>query len=116
MTKETLEEAAKNKYPIENTGAMFMPNRHEVSNIFRQEGFIDGANWQAERISLMEIELNHTKTLLESCEKALEDRDKKADTMYSEEDMREAFNVARHVGRENIAYEFDEWFNKHKKK
>ena len=50
MKEETLEEAAKNKYPIENTGAMFMPNRHEVSNIFRQEGFIEGANWQAERM------------------------------------------------------------------
>lgn len=41
------------------------------------------AEWQPERISLMEIELNHTKTLLESCEKALEDRDKKADKMDS---------------------------------
>ncbi len=36
--------------------------------------------------------------------------------MYSEEDLKEAFNVARHIGKENIAYEFDEWFNKHKKK
>ncbi len=48
--QETLEEAAKNKYPIENTGSMFMPNRHEVSNIFRQEGFIKGAKRQAERM------------------------------------------------------------------
>ena len=31
------------KYPIENTGAMFMPNRHEVTNIYKQEGFIEGA-------------------------------------------------------------------------
>ena len=29
---------------------MFMPNRHEVTNIYRQEGFIAGANWQAERM------------------------------------------------------------------
>ena len=50
MKKETLEDAAKNKYPIENTGAMFMPNLHEVSNIFRQEVFIEGAKWQAERM------------------------------------------------------------------
>jgi hypothetical protein len=50
MKQETLEEAAENKYPIENTGSMFMPNRHEVSNIFRQEGFIKGAKWQAERM------------------------------------------------------------------
>ena len=47
---ETLEDAAKNKYPIENTGAMFMPNRHEVTNIYKQEAFIDGAKWQAERM------------------------------------------------------------------
>jgi hypothetical protein len=49
MSKE-LEEAAENKYRIENTGAMFMPNRHEVTNIYKQEGFIDGAKWQAERM------------------------------------------------------------------
>ena len=47
---ETLEDAAKNKYPIENTGAMFMPNRHEVTNIYKQEAFIDGAKWQQERM------------------------------------------------------------------
>ena len=39
-----------------------------------------------------------------------------SERMYSEEDLREAFNVARHIGRKNIAYEFDEWFNRHKKK
>jgi hypothetical protein len=47
---ETLEDAAKNKYPIENTGAMFMPNRHDVNKIYRQEGFIAGAQWQQERM------------------------------------------------------------------
>ncbi len=50
MDKETLEEAAENKYRVENTGAMFMPNRHEVTNIYKQEAFIDGANWQQERM------------------------------------------------------------------
>jgi hypothetical protein len=45
----------------------------------------------------MEIELNHTKTLLASCEKALEDRDKKAERRYSEEDMRLAINKARDI-------------------
>jgi hypothetical protein len=39
-----------------------------------------------------------------------------AERMYSEEDLREVFNVARHIGQKNIAYEFDEWFDKHKKK
>jgi hypothetical protein len=39
------------------------------------------------RIGLMEIELNHTKTLLASCEKALENRDNQAKKMYSEEEV-----------------------------
>ena len=110
MKKETLEEVANRIYEPN------LNRQGEDSEYFERAAFIAGAKYQAERISLMEIELNHTKTLLESCEKALEDRDKKAENMYSDEDMREAFNVARHVGRENIAYEFDEWFNKHKKK
>ena len=38
-----LDELVESRYPIENTGAMFMPNRHEVTNIYRQEGFIEGA-------------------------------------------------------------------------
>ena len=37
-----LDEIASQKYLIENTGAMFMPNQHEVNNIFRQEGFKEG--------------------------------------------------------------------------
>ena len=57
-----------------------------------KRGFVDGANWKAQRISLMKIELNHAKTLLESCEKALEDRDKKAQRMYSEDDVDELVN------------------------
>ena len=64
MEEETLEEAAENKYPIENTGAMFMPNRHEVSNIFRQEGFIEGAKWQAERMYSEEEVLKFTQIIL----------------------------------------------------
>ena len=39
-----------------------------------------------------------------------------SERMYSEQDLREAFNCARHIGRNNIAYEFDEWFDRHKKK
>jgi hypothetical protein len=109
MNKETIEEAAERLYPDRLT---FMEQYRKIE----QMSFIAGANYQAERISLMEIELNHTKTLLTSCEKALEDRDKKTERMYSEEDLREAYNVARHIGKNNVAYEFDEWFEKFKKK
>ena len=45
------------------------------------------AKWQQEHYGLMEIELNHTKTLLASFEKALEERDKQQDEFYSEEDI-----------------------------
>jgi hypothetical protein len=38
-------------------------------------------------LGLLEIELNHTKTLLASCEKALKDRDKQSERMYSEEEV-----------------------------
>ena len=37
-----LDELASQKYLIENTGTMFMPNTHEVNNVFRQEGFKAG--------------------------------------------------------------------------
>ena len=37
-----LDELAIQKYLIENTGTMFMPNKHEVNNVFRQEGFKEG--------------------------------------------------------------------------
>jgi hypothetical protein len=62
-------------------------------NICKTDNWIAGAKYQAERIGLMEIELNHTKTLLASCEKALENRDKKAERMYSESDMLQALSL-----------------------
>lgn len=46
---ETLEEAAKELYPTKNT-SMFMPNRHELNNSYKQEAFIEGAVWQQARM------------------------------------------------------------------
>jgi len=46
--QQTLEEAAKRLYPIEYTGRMFMPNRDELNNSYKQEAFIEGAKWQQE--------------------------------------------------------------------
>jgi hypothetical protein len=48
--QETLEEAAERLYPINNTGSMFMPNRDELNNSYKQEAFIEGAKWQQERM------------------------------------------------------------------
>jgi hypothetical protein len=82
--QETLEEAAEFNF------------EKQVSNPYStgtaaytayEKGFELGAKWQQEKMGLMEIELNHIKTLLASCEKALENRDKKAERMYSEEEV-----------------------------
>ena len=82
--QETLEDAAE-KWVFETNGHKWSNNDDTAGDNYGS--FIAGANYQAERISLMEIELNHTKTLLASCEKALEDRDKKAERMYSEQEV-----------------------------
>ena len=39
---DDVEWLAEQKYHVKNTGSMFMPNRHEVTNIYKQEGFIEG--------------------------------------------------------------------------
>ena len=110
MEKEILEEAAEKQW-----GKLAIINDRAAVIAFKA-----GAKWQAERMGLMEIELRHTKTLLTSCEKALEDRDKQAERMYSEEDMKEAFRVGFNVGyndEESPSYlTFEKWFEQFKKK
>jgi hypothetical protein len=49
MIQETLKEAASKLYPIENKGSMFIPNRHELNNSYKQEGFIEGIKSDAAR-------------------------------------------------------------------
>ena len=44
------EEASERLYPIKNTGSMFMPNLDEVNNIYKQEGFMEGAKWVINQI------------------------------------------------------------------
>ena len=79
MKKETIEEAANKIYPNDEYDN---ETYCDLGELYREK-WLEGAKWQAERMGLMEIELNHTKTLLTSCEKALEDRDKQAERMYS---------------------------------
>jgi transposase len=65
---------------------------------------------------LMEIELKNTKRILASLEKALEDRDKQIEKMYSEE---EVYTILVQHTIELFKKEpctLDEWFEKHKKK
>jgi len=76
----------------------------------------DAAKWQQKQNGLMEIELNHTKTLLASCEKALEDRDKQAERMYSEE---EVYDILIKHTEDLLAGKrilLNEWFEQFKKK
>jgi len=40
----SVEKMAEEEYPINRTGSMWMPSRHEVSNMYRQEGYIKGFN------------------------------------------------------------------------
>jgi len=115
MKQETLEEAAEN-YTKDGT-------KHFMEKTNVELGFIAGAKWQAERMGLMEIELRHTKTLLASCEKALEDRDKQAERMYSEEELKSAFKIGFNIGYGSPVSELDlkqqhcdRWFKQFKKK
>jgi hypothetical protein len=50
MNKETLEEAAQRLYPISKGGSMWMPSADDCNKANKQEGFIEGAKWQAERM------------------------------------------------------------------
>ena len=58
----------------------------DVIQAMDENCFIETINeWQQENYGLMEIELTHTKRLLASCEKALEERDKQQKGYREEE-------------------------------
>jgi hypothetical protein len=129
MEKETLEEASdieriamdklKNKwghlYTFGYPQRPFPTNyENDLNNI--KIGLYEGTKWQAERIGLMEIELRHTKTLLASCEKALEDRDKQAERMYSEEEVYDILVEHTIELFKKESKTLNEWFEKYKKK
>jgi len=112
MEKETIEEALNSEIKLVHDVV-----RNKDFDLGFQTGGIFGAKWQAERMGLMEIELRHTKTLLTSCEKALEDRDKQADRMYSEEEVLiilDKFLTSMIKGEKTGLLE--EWFEQFKKK
>jgi hypothetical protein len=95
--KETLEEAAKNYANIPLHRDIDTEERYFNSNVRDYDAFIAGAKCQdkqnREKIGLLQIELNHTKTLLASCEEALEERDKQMERMYSEEEVNVLLNA-----------------------
>jgi hypothetical protein len=60
--QETLEEAAERFYPISKGGSMWMPSAHNCNQANKQEGFIEGAKWQAERMYSEEEVINLLET------------------------------------------------------
>ncbi|MFN7465313.1 MAG: hypothetical protein ACK5SE_14870 [Pseudanabaena sp.] len=78
------------------------------------------AKWQQEHYGLMEIELRHTKTLLASCEKALEERDKQQERMYSEKEVLNLlYERESELNTHNSIFNYQdakEWFEQFKKK
>jgi hypothetical protein len=56
--QETLEEVAERFYPLSKGGSMWMPSADDCNKANKQEGFIEGAKWQAERMYSAEDMLN----------------------------------------------------------
>jgi hypothetical protein len=79
--------------------------------------FLNGMKYQEkikqEDYGLLKIELSHTKTLLASCEKALEERDKQQNIMYSEEEVLQLLLRLKQTESYENLYD---WFDQHKKK
>jgi len=50
IKQETLEETAERLYPISKEGSMWMPSADDCNKANKQEGFIEGAKYQAERM------------------------------------------------------------------
>ena len=48
--QETIEEAAERFYPLSKGGSMWMPSADDCNKANKQEGFIQGAKWQEERM------------------------------------------------------------------
>jgi hypothetical protein len=63
---------------------------------------------------LMEIELNHTKILVYSCERALEERNEQIKRMYSEEEVKDL--ILKFNNDKPGIYDASEWFEQYKKK
>lgn len=50
MKQETLEDAAERFYPLSKGGSMWMPSADDCNKANKQEGFIEGAKWLAEKM------------------------------------------------------------------
>jgi hypothetical protein len=55
----TLQEVAEKMYPTNKKGSMWMPNRDEVNNQYRQEGFIAGVTSKYAEKEKLEFAIAH---------------------------------------------------------
>jgi hypothetical protein len=93
--QETLEEVAERLYPTD-----YGEKSKNIINIIKQEAFIRGAKWKQEQ--LKDVYLDGY----------VDGSRAQAKSMYSEEDMREAYKY----GKIYDMTSFEEWFEQFKKK
>ncbi len=110
MKQETIEEAAERLYS---------DKEYPMYGEIRRDGFINGAKWQQEQYTIEEQHVGHTIDELdkEYIKGFNEGSAYQQEIMYSEEDMKKAFNA----GEENVNncytyMPFEEWFKQFKKK
>jgi hypothetical protein len=66
MNKE-LELEAEKLYPVKKTGSMFMANREEINNYYKQEGFIAGASSHYVEKQKLEFAIEQIKDIDKKC-------------------------------------------------
>ena len=74
MNKE-LELEVEKLYPVNNTGSMFMANREQINNSYKQEGFIAGATSkyvEKQKLEFAIEQLNKLDSVLQSKIETLE--------------------------------------------
>jgi hypothetical protein len=107
----TLKEAAERLYPINsNGGVMEMLNKHQLNNSYKQEGFIAGVKFQAEKMF-------NEKQMDDAYDKGFKDA---SERMYSEEEVRKiSLDFFYHWWNSkgtNSEQGFDKWFEQFKNK
>jgi hypothetical protein len=119
MNKETFDRAAEKLYPIDNTGKMFMPNRDQVNNVYKQQGFIAGAKWQVDNMPI-HLYTENTYVHIEDGIIIVEKNDQTI-ISYSEEEVLKILHDYRnhfelHKNIQVLPDMFFPWFEKVKKK
>ena len=110
--QETIEEVAERMYPINSTGGvMEMLNKHQLNNSYKQEGFIAGVKFQAEKMF-------NEKQMDDAYDKGFKDA---SESLYSE---KEVFNLLNNFNKDTLklrslklgnSFNVKDWFSQFKK-